>query len=150
VIKNNLEQILCVREGENDYWDLPGGGLNHGEGLHGGLVRELREEIGAIESFSEELLGVESVYLEVPQIWNLVIVFRVKLLNKPTIYVGPNAARVQFLNPSKFIRSWRSNGKGWPVEKYLKANTSTNNQYENRFQKKRINTMEGPDLRRSF
>ena len=39
-------KLLFVRE-RSDTWDLPGGGLEHGEGIAEALRRECREELGA-------------------------------------------------------------------------------------------------------
>lgn len=38
-------RLLVVKEG-SDRWDLPGGGLEHGEDIGSGLRREVREELG--------------------------------------------------------------------------------------------------------
>lgn len=38
-------RVMLVRE-DNDKWELPGGGLDHGEDVHTGLIREIKEEMG--------------------------------------------------------------------------------------------------------
>lgn len=45
-------KVLLVREGsgENERWEMPGGGLDFGEDPHVGLVREVREEMGLVLS----------------------------------------------------------------------------------------------------
>ncbi|AWW32121.1 NUDIX hydrolase [Echinicola strongylocentroti] len=40
-------RFLLIRE-DNGMWDLPGGGLDHGELPHQGLNREMQEEMGIV------------------------------------------------------------------------------------------------------
>lgn len=40
-------KLLVVRE-DQGWFGLPGGGIDHGEDIHAGLVRELYEEVGCI------------------------------------------------------------------------------------------------------
>ena len=52
IIADSENRILFVRE-RSDTWDLPGGGLEHGEEVKRALEREFQEELGvsvAIES----------------------------------------------------------------------------------------------------
>jgi ADP-ribose pyrophosphatase YjhB (NUDIX family) len=44
VIKD--DSVLLVKEG-SDLWDFPGGGLEHEETIHSGLLREASEELNA-------------------------------------------------------------------------------------------------------
>jgi 8-oxo-dGTP diphosphatase len=52
VIVNDEGHVFAVKhrnrtdDSESEYWALPGGGLDIGESIHDGLVRELVEEIG--------------------------------------------------------------------------------------------------------
>ena len=39
-------QVLLVKEIPDTWWDFPGGGIDHGESVEDGLVRELQEELG--------------------------------------------------------------------------------------------------------
>ncbi len=45
VIKDDLGNILLLRERDGS-WELPGGGLEHGEGVKEALTREISEETG--------------------------------------------------------------------------------------------------------
>lgn len=54
LIKNEAGKVLLIQE-DNGLWDLPGGGLNHGESVKEGLVREVREEMGLQLSLKNEV-----------------------------------------------------------------------------------------------
>lgn len=41
------DKILLVKEADDDWWALPGGGIDHGETIESTLVREVEEELGA-------------------------------------------------------------------------------------------------------
>jgi ADP-ribose pyrophosphatase YjhB (NUDIX family) len=57
IIKDTQGRILLVREA-NGNWELPGGGLEHGEEPHVGLAREIAEETGmTVEHVSEQPVG---------------------------------------------------------------------------------------------
>lgn len=45
IIKDDDDRVLLIRE-KDGCWELPGGGLEHGEGIHEALRREVAEEIG--------------------------------------------------------------------------------------------------------
>ncbi len=44
VIQNN--KVLLVKESDDDWWALPGGGVDHGESIESALKREVEEELG--------------------------------------------------------------------------------------------------------
>jgi 8-oxo-dGTP pyrophosphatase MutT (NUDIX family) len=46
IVLDDRERVLCIRDGEDETWLLPGGTLQRGESLAEGLVREVREETG--------------------------------------------------------------------------------------------------------
>lgn len=62
VIKNHDGRVLVVKE-HQDKWELPGGGLNHGESVHECLARELREELGITNDFTESFNKVITQYM---------------------------------------------------------------------------------------
>lgn len=62
IIRNNRDEILVVKE-HQDAWELPGGGLDHGESVHDCLRRELREELHITTDFTEKFLKVETQYM---------------------------------------------------------------------------------------
>lgn len=40
------DKVLLVKEASDDWWALPGGGVDHGETAESTLVREVEEELG--------------------------------------------------------------------------------------------------------
>jgi ADP-ribose pyrophosphatase YjhB (NUDIX family) len=54
LITDDQGRLLLVREDDDPWWGLPGGGLEHDESITQGLKRELMEEVGAeLASFDE-------------------------------------------------------------------------------------------------
>lgn len=44
IIQGN--KVLLVKEADDNWWALPGGGVDHGETIESTLVREVEEELG--------------------------------------------------------------------------------------------------------
>jgi len=44
IVQNN--KVLLVQEAFDDWWALPGGGIDHGETIPSALTREVEEELG--------------------------------------------------------------------------------------------------------
>lgn len=40
------DKVLLVKEADDDWWALPGGGVDHGETVESTLTREIEEELG--------------------------------------------------------------------------------------------------------
>ncbi len=53
IIKDN--KMLFVKEKDDNWWNLPGGGIDYGEDAMPALVRELAEEIGVSEAQVQEI-----------------------------------------------------------------------------------------------
>lgn len=55
-IENDKGEVLVVKERGRDWWDLPGGGMEHGENVKEALARELKEEVGYEGEFSYDVV----------------------------------------------------------------------------------------------
>lgn len=61
VIRNDKGAVLCVKEG-SEFWELPGGGIDHGEDVQTALARELTEEIGYTGTFTYTPIDILTLY----------------------------------------------------------------------------------------
>lgn len=48
LIKDQNDRLLVVQDTTNGTWEVPGGGLDHGETIEQTAVREVREELGVM------------------------------------------------------------------------------------------------------
>ena len=58
LIKNGDDRLLVVQDTTNNTWEVPGGGLDHGETIKYTAQREIQEELGVglLESSDEPLV----------------------------------------------------------------------------------------------
>lgn len=98
LIRDERGQILVVKEHDDSFWSLPGGGVDHGETTHEALVRELKEEALITAPFTERLITTESVWVESHQAWIFWLVFEVRL-SEMTYGAGDDTTDITFINP---------------------------------------------------
>jgi 8-oxo-dGTP pyrophosphatase MutT (NUDIX family) len=64
------DKVLLVKEASDNWWALPGGGVDHGETIEATLKREIEEELGVpSEDISSDL---EIVYYNIGNVVNSV------------------------------------------------------------------------------
>lgn len=78
LITNNEGKVLVVKENQ-DFWSLPGGGLEHGETAADCLTREIQEEIGINAPHIGDIAYSTSVYLDQRDIWMTWIVYNAEI-----------------------------------------------------------------------
>ena len=78
LITNDEGKILVVKENQ-DFWSLPGGGLEHGETAAECLTREIQEEIGINAPRIGNIAYSTSVYLDQRDIWMTWIVYNAEI-----------------------------------------------------------------------
>lgn len=59
LIFNDEGEVLVVKEKGRDFWDLPGGGMDHGENLHAAIAREMAEEVSLVGDFEYKVIDVD-------------------------------------------------------------------------------------------
>jgi ADP-ribose pyrophosphatase YjhB (NUDIX family) len=59
IILNDAGEILFVKESGRDWWDLPGGGMDHGEDIKTAITREMKEEVNLTGDFSYRIVHVD-------------------------------------------------------------------------------------------
>jgi 8-oxo-dGTP pyrophosphatase MutT (NUDIX family) len=100
VIRNEKGEVLVVKENSNN-WDLPGGGIDHGESDTEGLRRELMEEVAYEGNFSASLAGIQTFFIEKHDTWGIWVVYNIKTETND-FGVGPDASEIAFTDPNVF------------------------------------------------
>ena|ERR1700757_92634 len=98
-IRNEKGEVLLVKE-KAPFWNLPGGGLDHGETIHDALARELYEEALIKVPFEERLIATESIWLEEKQAWLLWLVCEIQFDGEFEFGIGEDADEIEFIDPS--------------------------------------------------
>jgi 8-oxo-dGTP pyrophosphatase MutT (NUDIX family) len=102
LIKNEAGDILLVKEAGRDFWDLPGGGMEHGESLDTAIARELLEEVGYLGKFTYRVIGLdEPIQLLSREIWQLRVILDVTT-EEMNFNVGVDCDEIQFMSPESF------------------------------------------------
>ncbi len=104
--------VLCVKEGGDNYWNLPGGGIDFGENLQEALSRELHEEVGFSGDFSMKILGAETFFAEKRDTWKMNIIVKI-VPDNFNFSLGRDADEVAFKSPQEFADS------SFPDERYI-------------------------------
>lgn len=106
LIYDDRGRILVVKESGRKYWDLPGGGIDHGESIEDGLLRELREEVsfeGVI--VSSRVISVDNpVFLSEHLLWQLRIVLVVET-SQTYFSPGKDCSDIMFIEPHSLVDS---------------------------------------------
>ncbi len=85
LVVNSEGKILVVKEGQ-DFWSLPGGGIEHGESAIDCIRREIREEIGVDDVRVDEIVYSTNVYLDRRDMWMTWIVHKAHLGSNDFVY----------------------------------------------------------------
>jgi len=105
LVKNPDGQVLVVRETGRHCWDLPGGGMDHGEDIKSAIAREMSEEVSFSGDFTYRIINVEEPkHLQPHNFWQIRLIFEVT----PKIFdfsAGIDGDEVSFINPLEFKNS---------------------------------------------
>lgn len=102
LIRNEKGEVLVVKETGRDWWDLPGGGMDHGEDLKATIAREMEEEVNLSGDFEFRVISVdEPAYLDAHDFWQVRLVFELKPVNME-FSLGEDGDEVEFINPEQF------------------------------------------------
>ena len=74
IVMNDVGQILFVKESGRDWWDLPGGGMDHGEDIKSALAREMHEEVNLNGDFEYKI-----IYVGEPKLLEHIEAYQVRL-----------------------------------------------------------------------
>ncbi|MEI6053873.1 MAG: NUDIX hydrolase [Candidatus Saccharibacteria bacterium] len=102
IIFNEKGQVLVVKETGRDWWDIPGGGIDHGESIKDALARELKEEVSLKGDFKYEAIIVEDPrYQEKANLYQMRIIYLVTPDNL-NFEPGEDGDEIVFINPLDF------------------------------------------------
>ena len=59
IIFNDIGGVLLVKEDGRDWWDLPGGGMDHGEDIKTAIAREMKEEVNLTGDFTYRIVHID-------------------------------------------------------------------------------------------
>ena len=110
VIKDREGRILVVKE-DSPEWDLPGGGIDHGESPRQAMARELTEEIGYEGDFTMEYVDMIPMYVQRMDACVMFTAYNVALLDEYTPVPGVASSEVAYLDPKEFEGMQGRNGK---------------------------------------
>lgn len=105
LIRNEKDEVLVVKETDRDWWDLPGGGMDHNEDIKTALARELKEEVNLEGNFTYRIIEIdEPTYLDYYDFWQVRLIFEIV----PEIMefsAGEDGDEITFMNPLDFENS---------------------------------------------
>lgn len=108
LIRNSEGKVLVVKETGRTWWDLPGGGMDHGENIKSALAREMHEEVGLTGDFTYKVIAVDNPgFLSHANVWQLRLIFEVTPVTLPT-EAGNDADEIHYINPSELKDSEHS------------------------------------------
>ena len=104
IIRNQENEILVVKE-HQDKWELPGGGLDHGESPHECLRREFAEELNITNEFTETFNKIDTQYMpsrpdKVLDFWKMSLYFDVTVIGNIELSTTGNITEIGFMNES--------------------------------------------------
>jgi len=102
LIRNDAGEVLVVKEAGRDWWDLPGGGMDHNEDIPTAIAREMKEEVNLEGEFDSQIIHVEKPALLKPQnFWQIRLIYELRP-ERMMFSPGDDGDEVAFMNPEKF------------------------------------------------
>jgi ADP-ribose pyrophosphatase YjhB (NUDIX family) len=105
LIRNAHGDVLVVKESGRTWWDVPGGGMDHGEDIETAITCELEEEIKFSGAFTFRVIDVDDpVHLPNANVLQVRIIFEITT-DSMNFEIGEDADEIAFIAPDKLKRS---------------------------------------------
>ena len=105
LIRDDQGRLLVVKETGRDWWDLPGGGMDHGESIQDAIAREMYEEVGMRGAFTHDVVAVEEPrLLQRHSLWQMRVVFALQP-ELMSFEAGTDGDEIAFMDAGKFADS---------------------------------------------
>jgi len=102
LVRSENGEVLVVKEDGRNYWDLPGGGMDHGENIKTVIAREMKEEVNLDGSFTHRVIDIdEPAYTKNHDFWQMRLIFEVKPDNL-IFSAGKDSDDIAFIDPHTF------------------------------------------------
>lgn len=103
IIRNGINEVLVIKEHQQNKWELPGGGLDYSENIHDCLKRELFEELNITNEFTETFKETKTQYMPSRpdkdlNFWKMSIYFDVDIIGNFELHPSEEITDVQFIN----------------------------------------------------
>ncbi|MBP7018618.1 NUDIX hydrolase [Candidatus Saccharibacteria bacterium] len=100
LIRDKKGRVLVVKESGRTWWDLPGGGMDHGEDIKSAITRELQEEVKFEGNFQFRIIDVDNpAYLQNANVLQVRLIFEVIPEIMPSTS-GTDADEIAYLDPN--------------------------------------------------
>lgn len=100
LVRNDKGEVLVVKETGRTWWDLPGGGMDHGEDIKTAIAREMKEEVNLEGDFDYRIIDVdEPAHLSAHNFWQLRLIYEVVPRNM-AFTAGEDGDEVEFKDPN--------------------------------------------------
>lgn len=105
VLVVNDNKVLLIKEADDDWWALPGGGIDHEESIQRTVTREIEEELGV--PASEVSSSFEIVYYNIGNVINSVprmnLFFKVSI-HQASIRKTDHISEWKWLTKDEFLK----------------------------------------------
>lgn len=112
LIRNEKGEILVVKEDGRNYWDLPGGGMDHNEDIKSAIAREMKEEVNLEGNFEYKIIATDDPALVKHGFWQVRLIYELKPENMK-FSAGEDGDEVAFVHPDSLKDS------AFPVEQRI-------------------------------
>lgn len=119
IIRNKEGGILLVKE-RTDSWSIPGGGLDHGEDLHGAVRREVLEELGVETlSISERPYCSFSALNTQFGVWCLAVCYEVEIDASENFNLGDGSTEARYFPPEEIKSTVKLEEADFPLLDFI-------------------------------